>query len=88
MGLNIESYFKENQRMLRDCGQQHSTECGWCTPGSLASELDAKRFAPLTAADEGDLIYRLTGNLRAVKIESTVCYLGIDIDDALEIAKS
>jgi integrase len=39
------------------------------------------------------LIYRQTGNLRAVqlllghtKIESTVRYLGIEIDDAIEIA--
>lgn len=40
------------------------------------------------------LIYRKTGNLRAVqlllghtKIESTVRYLGIEVDDALEIAE-
>ena len=36
------------------------------------------------------IIYKQTGNLRAVqillghtKIESTVCYLGVDIEDAL-----
>jgi integrase len=40
------------------------------------------------------LIYRRTGNLRAVqlllghtKIESTVRYLGIEVDDALSIAE-
>jgi site-specific recombinase XerC len=40
------------------------------------------------------LIYRRTGNLRAVqlllghtKIESTVQYLGIEVDDALAIAE-
>jgi integrase len=41
---------------------------------------------------EATLIYRRTGNLRAVqlfhtKIESTVRYLGIEIDDAIEIAE-
>ena len=35
------------------------------------------------------LIYRRTGNLRAwhTKIESTVRYLGIEVDDALSIAE-
>jgi site-specific recombinase XerC len=40
------------------------------------------------------LIYRRTENLRAVqlllghtKLESTVCYLGIEVDDALEISE-
>jgi site-specific recombinase XerC len=40
------------------------------------------------------LIYRRTGNLRAVqlllghrRVESTVRYLGIEIDDAIEIAE-
>jgi hypothetical protein len=50
--------------------------------------MDAKRSAPLTAADEGTLIYRPTGNLRAVKMRAPFAYLGIDIDGALEIAKS
>jgi len=43
---------------------------------------------------KASLIYRKTGNLRAVqlllghsKIESTVKYLGIEVDDALEIAE-
>lgn len=40
------------------------------------------------------LIYRRTGNLRAVqlllghsKIESTVRYIGIEVDDVIEIAE-
>ena len=39
------------------------------------------------------MIYRKTGNLRAAqlllghtKLESTVRYLGVDVDDALEIS--
>jgi site-specific recombinase XerC len=46
------------------------------------------------ATHKSDLIYRRTGNLRAVqlllghtKIESTVRYLGIEVDDALAIAE-
>ena len=45
-------------------------------------------------AQKRPLIYRRTGNLRAVqrllghtKIESTVRYLGIEVDDALAIAE-
>jgi site-specific recombinase XerC len=41
------------------------------------------------------IIYKLTGNLRAVqillghkKIESTVRYLGVDVEDALRLAES
>ena len=40
------------------------------------------------------LIYRRTANLRAVqlllahrRIESTVCYLGVEVDDALDLAE-
>lgn len=43
---------------------------------------------------KASMIYRRTGNLRAVhlllghtKIESTVRYLGIDVDDALQITE-
>lgn len=43
---------------------------------------------------KASLIYRRTKNLRAVqlllghaKLESTVRYLGIDVDDALELAE-
>ena len=48
----------------------------------------------LDAADEGGTIYKKTGNLRAVqlllghiKLESTVRYLGIEVDDALSISE-
>jgi site-specific recombinase XerC len=49
---------------------------------------------PDSAGVKATLIYRRTGNLRAVqlllghtKIESTVRYLGIEVDDALAIAE-
>jgi integrase len=57
--------------------------------------LDAKLFGTHSLRrTKATLIYRRTGNLRAVqlllghtKIESTVRYLGIEVDDALAIAK-
>ena len=43
---------------------------------------------------KASLIYKRTNNLRAVqlllghtKLESTVCYLGIEVDGALEMAE-
>jgi integrase len=57
--------------------------------------LDANRFGTHSLRrTKATLIYRRTGNLRAVqlllghtRIESTVRYLGIDVDDALSIAE-
>jgi integrase len=57
--------------------------------------LDASRFGTHSLRrTKATLIYRRTGNLRAVqlllghtKIESTVRYLGIEVDDALAIAE-
>ena len=44
---------------------------------------------------KASMIYKQTGNLRAVqillghtKIESTVRYLGVDVEDALELAEA
>jgi integrase len=58
----------------------------WPTPGGLRHA-----FAP---ADEGADHYKATGNLHAVqlllghtKIESTVRYLGVDVEDALNLAE-
>ena len=57
--------------------------------------LDASRFGTHSLRrTKATLIYRRTGNLRAVqlllghrKIESTVRYLGVEVDDALAIAE-
>jgi integrase len=57
--------------------------------------LDPKLFGTHSLRrTKATLIYRSTGNLRAVelllghtKIESTVRYLGIEVDDALSIAE-
>ena len=57
--------------------------------------LDSKLFGTHSLRrTKATLIYRRTGNLRAVqlllghtKIESTVRYLGIEVDDAIAIAE-
>src|SRR5262245_30272725 len=57
--------------------------------------LDPSKFGTHTLGrTKAMLIYRLTGNLRAAqlllghsKIESTVCYPGIAIDEVIEIAE-
>jgi len=59
------------------------------------SQLDPNLFGTHSLRrTKATLIYRRTGNLRAVqlllghtKIESTVRYLGIEVDDALAIAE-
>ena len=63
----------------------------WCAGVGLDPHLYGTHSLRRTKAT---LIYRRTGNLRAVqlllghtKIESTVRYLGIDVDDALAIAE-
>jgi len=63
----------------------------WITGIGLDSSLYGTHSLRRTKAT---LIYRQTGNLRAVqillghtKIESTVGYLGIEVDDALELAE-
>ena len=64
---------------------------GWIASIGLDSKLFGTHSLRRTKAT---LIYRRTGNLRAVqlllghtKIESTVRYLGIEVDDALAIAE-
>ena len=64
---------------------------GWITGIGLDPKLFGTHSLRRTKAT---LIYRRTGNLRAVqlllghtKIESTVRYLGIEVDDALAIAE-
>ena len=63
--------------------------------GSAASGWTPRLFGTHSLRrTKATLIYRRTGNLRAVqlllghtKIESTVRYLGIEVDDALAIAE-
>lgn len=63
----------------------------WVSSAGLDASLFGTHSLRRTKAT---LIYRKTGNLRAVqlllghsKIESTVRYLGVEVDDALEIAE-
>jgi site-specific recombinase XerC len=60
---------------------------------SEGCETNVKRHA-FASANQNDVDLRRTGNLRAVqlllghgKFESTMRYLGIEIDDAIEIAE-
>ena len=59
--------------------------------GLMRSEYGAHSLRRTTAS----IIYRATGNLRAVqillghsKIENTVRYLGVDVEDALALAEN
>src|SRR5271167_2277541 len=70
---------------------RHDSMHGLSTPGLRAPGLTAPPMARRTKAAQ---IYEKTGNLRAVqlllghtKLESTVRYLGIEVDDALNIAE-
>jgi integrase len=66
----------------------------WSVRGLQAS-LDPLKFGThLLRRTKASLIYRRTGNLRAVqlllgqtKIESTARYVGVETDDAIEIAE-
>lgn len=71
-----------------DCSCRHDKTCGECCSDSFASiGLDDTAYGTRTKAP---LICRRTKDVRAVqwllgqsKLESTVRYLGIDVDDAL-----
>jgi integrase len=101
----IDEYLKQvakNRGQFLFGSRRHRDRC--ITPrqyARLVSEwitnigLDASRFGTHSLRrTKASLIYRRTGNLRAVqlllghtRIESTVRYLGIDVDDALAIAE-
>jgi integrase len=62
--------------------------------GGSAASASLKYATHSMRRTKATLIYRRMGNLRAVqlllghtKIESTVRYLGVEIDDALDIAE-
>ncbi|HEX8903054.1 MAG TPA: tyrosine-type recombinase/integrase [Vitreimonas sp.] len=64
-------------------------------PRLLASSFDQANGTHSLRRTKAALIYRRTGNLRAVqlllghsKLESTVRYLGVEVDDAIAISES
>ena len=63
-------------------------------PINICRHASTLASSPSGSAASASIPYRRTGNLRAVqlllvhtKIESTVRYLGVEIDDALDIAE-
>jgi integrase len=84
-----EFLFTSSRRIGRCLGTRQYARLvsGWV--GSIG--LDAKQFGTHSLRrTKATLIYRRTGNLRAVQllqIESTVRYLGIEVDDAIAIAE-
>jgi integrase len=101
----VDDYLKAAGKKSGDClftGRRGDGQCITTRQyARLVSEwianvgLDAKLFGTHSLRrTKATLIYRRTGNLRAVqlllghtKIESTVRYLGIEVDDALSIAE-
>jgi integrase len=101
----VDAYLKANQKQLGDylfesrgrpnrfisTRQYSRLVSSWIARIGLDPQLFGTHSLRRTKAT---LIYRRTGNLRAVqlllghrKIESTVRYLGIEVDDALSIAE-
>lgn len=101
----VDEYLKSTKKVPGDClftgrrGEEHPLSTRqyarlvseWVSSIGLDSSLFGTHSLRRTKAT---LIYRKTGNLRAVqlllghsKIESTVRYLGVEVDDALEIAE-
>jgi len=103
--LSIDDYLRKSPKATDEylfSGRRPGGQClttrqyarlvsGWIAGVGLDAALFGTHSLRRTKAT---LIYRRTGNLRAVqlllghtKIESTVRYLGIDVDDALRIAE-
>jgi integrase len=101
----IEDYLRASDKKVGEflfAGRRHSSRCMTTRQyARLVSEwigsigLDPRLFGTHSLRrTKATLIYRRTGNLRAVqlllghtKIESTVRYLGIEVDDALAIVE-
>ena len=69
-----------------------SSECDSRAQASAVGQGKLTRAKPPPRRTKATLIYRRTGNLRAVQLllgacESTVRYPGIEVDDALAIAE-
>ena len=73
---------------------EHATVCAAHLWLDCQHRLDPHLYGTHSFRRTATLIYRRTGNLRAVqlllghtKLESTVRYLGIEVDDALSISE-
>lgn len=91
--LRADDYLFRVDCIRRRTSAEGSTLAFW-TAGSRRSDLIRRGTERIRFGVPSQLIYRRTRNLRAVqlllghtKLESTVRYLGIEVDDALEIAE-
>lgn len=74
----------------------HAGTRGWSTSGLAAVGLNPANYGTHSLRrTKVSVIYKRTGNLRAVqillghtKLESTARYLGVDIEDALTLAEA
>lgn len=86
--LQLHDFVRGPTSISRPCGK---IGCHLVDAWVRMIDLNPSAYGPQPSTDKGGLIYKKTGNPRACqlllghgKLESTVRYLGIEVDQALE----